>query len=253
MAIDSHMHINSLVLKNKQKYINEIIYNPNIESVINIGLNIETSKECLELNKNSKFYSSVGIHPLYIEFQDINKIYELATNDKVVAIGEIGLDTIKNNLEEQKKYLINQIMIANELHLPVIIHSNNTNKYIIEIFKKYIKPKYGCVFHCFQPDIDDLKYLIDNGYYISFAGRITYKTAKKSIEVANLVPNDLFLVETDSPYISPEPFRGEINKTENIKYIIKKLSEVKKLSYEEIDTISTNNTKRLFKKLNNDK
>ena len=121
---------------------------------------------------------------------------------------------------------------------------------IIEIFKKYIKPKYGCVFHCFQPDIDDLYYLIDNGYYISFAGRITYKTAKKSIEVANLVPNDLFLVETDSPYISPEPFRGEINKTENIKYIIKKLSEVKKLSYEEIDKISSNNTKRLFKKLN---
>ena len=102
MAIDSHMHINSLVLNNRQKYINEIIYNPNIESVINIGLNIETSKECLELNKNSKFFSSVGIHPLYIEFQDINKLYELATNDKVVAIGEIGLDTIKNNLEEQK-------------------------------------------------------------------------------------------------------------------------------------------------------
>ena len=126
MAIDSHMYINSLVLKNRQKYINEIIYNPNIESVINIGLNIETSKECLELNKNSKFYSSVGIHPLYIEFQDINKIYELATNDKVVAIGEIGLDTIKNNLEEQKKYLINQIIIANELHLPV-----NTGAYFI--------------------------------------------------------------------------------------------------------------------------
>ena len=253
MAIDSHIHINSLVLNNIQRYIDEIIYNPSIESVINIGLNIETSKECLELNKNSKLYSSIGIHPLYIEFQDINKLYELATNDKVVAIGEIGLDTTHNNLEVRKNYLIRQIMIANELHLPVIIHSNNTNKLIIEIFKKYIKPKYGCVFHCFQPDIDDLYYLIDNGYYISFAGRITYKTAKKSIEVANLVPNDLFLVETDSPYFSPEPFKGEINKTENIKYIIKKISEVKNLSYEEIDTISTNNTKRLFKKLNKDK
>ena len=87
--------------------------------------------------------------------------------------------------------------------MPVVIHANNTNKLIIEIFKKYVKPKYGCVFHCFQPDIDDLKYLIENGYYISFAGRITYKTAKKSIEVAKIVPNDLFLVETDSPYISP--------------------------------------------------
>ena len=78
MAIDSHIHINSLVLNNIQRYIDEIIYNPSIESVINIGLNIETSKECLELNKNSKLYSSIGIHPLYIEFQDINKLYELA-------------------------------------------------------------------------------------------------------------------------------------------------------------------------------
>lgn len=140
-------------------------------------------------------------------------------------------------------------MIANELHLPVIIHANNTNKLIIEIFKKYVKPKYGCAFHCFQPDIDDLKYLIENGYYISFAGRITYKTAKKSIEVAKIVPNDLFLVETDSPYISPEPFRGEINRTSNIKYIISKIAEVKEMSFEEIESITTQNTKRLFKKM----
>ena len=227
MSIDSHMHINSIVLDNKEKYINEIINNKSIECVINVGLNIETSKECIEINKERKFYSSIGIHPLYINSQEINKLYELASKEKVIAIGEIGLDSNRNNYEEQKIYLIKQIIIANELHLPVIIHSNNTNKYIIEIFKKIIKPKYGCVFHCFQPNIDDLYYLIDCGYYISFAGRITYKTAKKSIEVANLVPNDLFLVETDSPYFSPEPFKGEINKTENIKYVIKKYQKLK--------------------------
>ena len=147
------------------------------------------------------------------------------------------------------RYLIKQIIIANELHLPVVIHANNTNKLIIEIFKKYVKPKYGCVFHCFQPDIEDLKNLIENDYYISFAGRITYKTAKKSIEVAKIVPNDLFLVETDSPYISPEPFRGEINRTSNIKYIISKIAEVKEMSFEEIESITTQNTKRLFKKM----
>ena len=242
MAIDSHMHINSIVLDKPQDYIDEINNNYSLEKVINIGLNIDISKESIILSKkNKKFYSTIGIHPLYIKNEDVNELYKLSDNDKVVAIGEIGLDTTHDNFE--------QIMIANELHLPVVIHSNNTNKLIIEIFENIIKPKYGCVFHCFQPDIEDLKYLISNGYYISFAGRITYKTAKKSIEVAKLVPNELFLVETDSPYISPVPLREEINKSENIKYIINKIAEVKKMSYEEIENITVQNTKKLFKKI----
>lgn len=248
MVIDSHMHINSLLLEDKQKYINNINNSSYIESVVNVGLNLKSSKESLLISKiNSKFYTSVGIHPLYIESQNLDDLYQLASNDKVVAIGEIGLDNTKSNFYIQKKYLIKQIIIANELHLPVIIHSNNSNKFVIEIFEKYVKPQYGCVFHCFQPNLDDLKYLIDNGYYISFAGRITYKTAKKSIEVAKIVPNDLFLVETDSPYISPEPLKGEINKSSNIKYIIEKIAEIKGMSCKDIENITTNNTKRLFK------
>ena len=250
MAIDSHMHINSTVLDNVQEYVEDINSNSNIESVVNIGLNIYTSKESILISRvNQKFYSTIGIHPLYIEDEDINELYKLSDNDKVVAIGEIGLDTIHNNFDYQRKYLIKQIMIANELHLPVVIHSNNTNKLVIEIFENFVKPNYGCVFHCFQPDIDDLNYLISNGYYISFAGRITYKTAKKSIEVAKIVPNELFLVETDSPYISPEPLKGEINKSRNIQYIIKKLAEIKEMSYENVENITTQNAKRLFKKI----
>lgn len=250
MAIDSHMHINSTVLENKQEYINAINDNPSIQKVINVGLNIDTSKESILISKtNPKFYSTVGIHPLYTEQQDTNLLYQLANHDKVVAIGEIGLDNTKDNLNEQKKYLISQILIANDLQLPVIIHSNNSNRLVIEIFEKYVKPKYGCVFHCFQPNLDDLKYLINNGYYISFAGRITYKNAKKSIEVATPVPNNLFLIETDSPYITPEPLRGEINKSSNLQYIISKIAYVKEMKTEAIESITTQNTKRLFKKL----
>ena len=249
MAIDSHMHINSKVtlLDTQGNMINRINSDPNLECVVNIGLDIDTSKECISISKsNFKFYSSIGIHPLYIESNNPEELYNLVT-DKVVAIGEIGLDDGKNNFNEQRKYLIKQISIANELHLPVIIHSNNTNKLVIDIFEKYVKPKYGCVFHCFQPDLDDLSYIVSNGYYISFAGRITYKTAKKSIEVAKAVPNELFLVETDSPYIAPEPFRDKINESANIKYIIRRLAEVKDMSYEEIENISSDNAKRLFK------
>ncbi len=250
MAIDSHMHINSIALTDQEKYINLINNNKNIEKVINVGLDLKSSKEAISISKsNPKFFSSIGIHPLYVASQDLKDIYDLANNKKVVAIGEIGLDSTKNNLEDQKKYLIKQIMIANELHLPVIIHSNNTNKLVIDIFEKYVKPKYGCVFHCFQPDLEDLKYLINNNFYVSFAGRITYKTAKKSIEVASLVPNNLFLVETDSPYISPEPVKDQINETANISYIIKKLAEIKQISYDEVEKITSDNAKQLFKRL----
>ena len=251
MAIDSHMHINSIVSKNIEKEILDINNNSNLKNVINVSLNSETAKESIIIsNSNAKFYSAIGIHPLYIENQSINDLYDIALNEKVVAIGEIGLDTTKDNIELQKKYLIEQITIANSLNLPVIIHANNSNKLVIEIFERYIKPKEGCVFHCFQPDIDDLNYLIRNNYYISFAGRITYKNAKKSVEVAKSVPNDLFLVETDSPYISPEPVRNLVNQSSNIKYIIEKLALIKDMGYLEIEEITTENTKRLFKKIN---
>ena len=251
MAIDSHMHINSIVSKNIEKEILDINNNSNLKNVINVSLNSETAKESIIIsNSNAKFYSAIGIHPLYVENQSIDDLYDIALNEKVVAIGEIGLDTTKDNIELQKKYLIEQISIANSLNLPVIIHANNSNKLVIEIFERYIKPREGCVFHCFQPDIDDLNYLIRNNYYISFAGRITYKNAKKSVEVANSVPNDLFLVETDSPYISPEPVRNLVNQSSNIKYIIEKLALIKDMSYLEIEEITTENTKRLFKKIN---
>lgn len=251
MAIDSHMHINSIVSKNIEKEILDINNNSNLKNVINVSLNSETAKESIIIsNSNAKFYSAIGIHPLYVENQSIDDLYDIALNEKVVAIGEIGLDTAKDNIELQKKYLIEQISIANALNLPVIIHANNSNKLVIEIFERYIKPKEGCVFHCFQPDIDDLNYLIRNNYYISFAGRITYKNAKKSVEVAKSVPNDLFLVETDSPYISPEPVRNLVNQSSNIKYIIEKLALIKDMSYLEIEEITTENTKRLFKKIN---
>ena len=250
MALDSHIHINKLILNEPQKYIDDINKDPSIESVINVGLNIETSKDSVLISKkNQKFYSAIGIHPLYIESQNINDLYNLSQNDKVVAIGEIGLDSTHQNFYEQKQYLIKQIINANELNLPVIIHSNNTNKLIIDIFEKVVKPKYGCVFHCFQRDIDDLKYLTDNNYYISFAGKITYKNAKKSIEIAKIVSNDLFLVESDRPYISPEPFRNEINKSANIHFIINKLAEIKEMSYKEIENLTSQNAKRLFKQM----
>ena len=249
MIIDSHLHINSKVINNLNEAIYKINKNNYIESVINVGLDIETSKESVSIsNYENKFYSSVGIHPKYIDNQDFNELYNLI-NDKIVAIGEIGLDINEENYYKQRQYFIRQIFIANELKLPVIIHSNGANETIIEIFKKGVKPRYGCVFHCFQPDLKIMKYIIEEGYFISFAGRITYKNAKKSLEIIKEVPNTNFLVETDSPFLSPEPFRDSINESSNIKYIIDKISEIKKIGKETIEQITTENTKVLFKKM----
>lgn len=249
MAIDSHTHINRLITNNLEE-ICKINEDSSLESVINVGMDIETSKETIAIaEKNPKFYSAVGIHPLYTNNQNIDDLIKLAKHPKVVAIGEIGLDNSKQNYQDQLKYLIEQIIIANELKLPVIIHANNTNQEIINIFKTIVKPLYGCVFHCFQPDLETMKYLIENGYYISFAGRITYHTAKKSLEIASLIPEELFLVETDSPYISPEPLRGNINSSINLKYIIERISEVRNTTYEEIAKQTIENTLRLFKRI----
>lgn len=250
MAIDSHTHINSKVLLNVTDEILRINQDSSLSQVINVSLDIATSQESIEISEsNDKFYSTIGIHPLYVTNQNLEELITLAKHDKVVAIGEVGLDPTNPNKQEQLEYLIKQIIIANELKLPVIIHANNTNQEIIHIFKTIVKPLYGCVFHCFQPDIETMKYLIDNGYYISFAGKITYKNAKKSLEIAHLIPQELFLVETDSPYISPEPFRTKPNSSTNLNLIIKKISEVRKTTYEDVENQTIENTKRLFKKL----
>jgi len=245
--IDSHMHTNSYFYNICD--IDKINSNKHIEKVINVGLDIETSKQIIEMAmKNKKIYTSIGIHPLYIKNDNPEDLFNLV-NDKVVAIGEIGLDNTESNYINQKRYLVRQIHIANELKLPVIIHSKNSNEEILNIFNNIVKPKYGCVFHCFQPDIDTMNYLITNGYYISFAGPITYKTAKKSLEIVKEIPKNLFLVETDSPYMTPEPHREESNNSNNLKYIISKIADIKDMSFEEVEEVTTANAKKLFKKM----
>ena len=251
MAIDTHTHVNGILvpkyLASVQDTIDSINNDNFISSVINVGLNIETSRESVEIaSKNEKFYSSIGIHPLYVRGEETKDLSNLVTT-KVVAIGEIGLDKSDNNFIEQRRYLIEQIKLANILCLPVIIHSSNSNREVIRVFEEVEKPQYGCVFHCFQPDLDDLAYLVKNGYYVSFAGRITYKTAKKSIEVLNAVPKHLFLIETDSPYISPEPVRDSVNCSHNIYYIIERIASILGVPPEEVMAQADENAKKLFK------
>lgn len=196
-----------------------------------------------------------GIHPNEIAEtkeqidKDILEIEKLAAqNKKVVAIGEIGLDNhwVKDKKEIQKYAFLEQIKLANKLKLPIAIHSRDAIMDTIEILKGKILPEKKGILHCCQLNKDLVKAGLEAGFYISFAGAITFKSSKNANEIISMVPNDKILVETDCPYLSPEPNRGKRNDSRNMKYTVQKIAEVKEMSAEEIARITYENGKRIY-------
>ena len=251
MAFDSHAHINSKSCDNVSSIITEINKDSALDRVVNVGLDVDTSKEVIDIaKKNRKFLETVGIHPLYADdVFDIDDIFRLASNASVVGIGEIGLDESKDNYDLQERFFIKQIAIANILKLPVIIHaSKNMTKKIISIFECRIRPQYGCVFHSFYPDLEDYKYLLAHGYYISFSGFITKSNAKKSLVLLRQCDKDRFLVETDSPYIGVFPNNSESSKCSDIRTIIQRMGEVLDTSYSDVENMTCKNAESFYLK-----
>lgn len=181
--------------------------------------------------------------------QTIEEIEKLAKNNKkVVAIGEIGLDYYwnKENKEEQKQWFQKQIELANQLSLPIVIHSRDASIDTISILQKQGVKQKG-VFHCCQLNQELIKEALKLEFYISFAGPITYKNSKNVAEIIPMVPLDKLLIETDSPYLAPEPLRGTRNNSINVKRVAQKIAQVKGISIEEVAKSTYENTKRIFK------
>lgn len=195
-----------------------------------------------------------GIHPSDIassEKEIDNQIFEiekLAKNKKVVAIGEIGLDYHweKDKKEIQKYAFLEQIKLANKLDLPISIHSRDAIMDTIEILKGNVLPNKKGILHCCQLNKDLVKAGIDAGFYISFAGPITFKSSKNAPEIIDMVPEDRILIETDSPYLSPEPHRGERNDSSKVVFVAEKIAEIKGKSQEEIAKITYENANRIY-------
>lgn len=237
--IDTHAHFNSKDLKNLRDEIirvNNINY---LNKVINVGLDYETSREAIEISEREpKFYATIGIHPLHNG--NVEELLHLRVTNKVVAIGEIGLDTYGDFLLQREKF-IKQIELANFLKLPIIIHSKNSNERVLKIIKD-VYPQYGFVFHCFQPDIDIAKEIIKLGGYLSFATPITRINAKRSLEVIKLTPIEKILIELDYPYMSIYPINDG-------KQVFNRIMNLKGYSYEYLEKQLDKNAKRLFKKI----
>lgn len=259
---DSHAHLDDEKFNEDREQIIEKIKSAGITKFISAGYNLESSKNSVELSKKHDFiYSTCGISPNDVPeegnnpqkeeqlWKELAKIEQLVkTNNKVLAIGEIGLDYHWNteNKELQKLAFIEQIKLANKLELPIVIHTREAVMDTLEILKQNPVEKKG-VFHCCPLNRELVKEGLKLGFYISFAGPVTFKNSKNADEIIEMVPLDKILIETDSPYLSPEPLRGRRNDPRNVKYIAQKIAEIKGVSLEKIAKTTYENVKKLYK------
>lgn len=253
--IDSHAHLDDEKFNEDREILIEQIKQSGIEKIISAGYSLEGSKQAIELaNKYEFIYATAGISPndipqteeeLWIMLKEIKEIVQ--KNSKVIAIGEIGLDYYwnKENKSLQNLAFQKQIELANELKLPIVIHTREAVMDTIDILKHNEVLKKG-VFHCCPLNRELVKEALKLGFYISFAGPITFKNSKNANEIIEMVPIDKMLIETDSPYLAPEPVRGTRNDPRNVKYMAKKVAEVKNISLEEIAEVTCENVKKLF-------
>ena len=253
---DSHSHYNDEKFDMDRDEIIKETLASGVSNFIVAGYSIESSKKAVEIaSKYDGLYAIVGISPNDLENikteDDINesalKIEEIAKSEKVVAIGEIGLDYYwdKENKHIQKSMFIKQINIANKLNLPIVIHTRDAHIDTIQILKENIVNKKG-IFHCCPLNRELVKEALNLGFYISLSGVITFKNTKNADDIINMVPEDKLLIETDSPYLSPEPLRGKRNTSINVKYVAEKIAKVKNKSIEEIAQVTQDNAKKIF-------
>ena len=248
---DSHAHYNDEKFKEDRDILIKSIYKEGVTKIVNAGYSLKSSKQAIEIAQNYDFmYVTVGISPNDIdEFkkEDLNDIEKLAKNKKVIAIGEIGLDYHWNteNKELQKQVFISQIQIANKLNLPIVIHTREAIYDTLEILKNNKCNKNG-VFHCCPLNVDLVREGLKLGYYISFAGPITFKNSKNAEEIIKMVPLEKILIETDSPYLSPEPLRGKRNDSRNVKYMAQKIADIKGMPIEKIAENTYKNAKEIL-------
>ena len=253
MFIDSHCHINFPELRDNIKSILENMEANKITNALCVSVTLDDFPGVLELaDKYDNIFASVGVHPDYEDINEpsVDQLVSLSKNSNVVAIGETGLDyfRLKGDLEWQRERFRLHIRSAIKSDLPLIIHTRSAQQDTINIMKDEGADIAGGVMHCFTETYDMAKKAIDQNFYISFSGIITFKNAQDLRDTVKKVPMDRILIETDSPYLAPVPNRGKINEPSNVLFVAEKIAEIKNLSIEEVAATTTENFKKLFTK-----
>lgn len=246
--IDSHAHMDSKQFdEDRDEIFNKI--KENMDFVVNIGYDLESSKRGVEYSKKYDFiYAVVGIHPDDIEgYNDEweTQLEELAKNEKVLAIGEIGLDYhwMTRPKEEQQNIFRRQMRLAERCGKPVVIHSREAMEDTVNILKEF--PNVKGIFHCYPGSVETALQVMDN-YYLGIGGVLTFKNAKKLVEVVEKIPLDKLILETDCPYMAPTPFRGKRNEPIYVEYVARKIAEIKGITYEEVAEATNRNTRKAY-------
>jgi len=254
VIFDTHAHYDDERFDEDRFELLEELHKSGIKYILNAASDIESTKMGIMLAEKYDFvYTAAGIHPHNAKAANQNTMRELEnlinSCKKVVAVGEIGLDYHYDfsPREVQKECFITQINLAKKLNLPIIIHNRESHKDVMDIIKAEDAKAVGGVFHCYSGSVEMAREVLKNNFYISFSGVVTFKNAKKIIDVVKFVPDDMFLVETDCPYLAPEPFRGKRNHSGYLPYIIQKIAEIKGLSYEKVAELTMENGRRLFR------
>ncbi len=247
---DTHAHYDDERFESDRDETLRRMKNGGVSHIINCGCDEKSSAFALSLADKYDFvYAAVGIHPENITSQsedELSAICRMAHSEKAVAIGEIGLDYYWDDSakEKQKEIFIRQIIMANELEMPVIIHDREAHADTLEILEKY-RPQ--GVLHCFSGSAETALQILKLGMYIGFGGSLTFKNAKKAVSVAEIVPLERILLETDCPYMAPVPMRGKRNESVYIEYVAERLAQIKGVSAQEVIDTAAENAVRLFK------
>ena len=250
MLFDSHTHLDDSKFDCDREEVIEKIKNSGVTRLVNIGCNIPTSEFSVKLAERYDFiYATVGFHPCDtgdMTEDALQKIKELAMHKKVVAIGEIGLDYHWDNVprDVQKHWFKRQLDLAEELDMPIVIHNRDAHEDTYNILKESSAKG---IMHCFSGSKEMAQRFLDLGFYISFAGPLTFKNNVKSVEAAKVVPMDRLLIETDAPYLAPDGFRGKRNDSSLVRYTCEKLAQIKGVSFEEMAKQTFENAKRVYR------
>lgn len=250
MYFDTHAHYDDRTFDEDRETLLQSLGEGDVKLIIDPGCDAPSSRRALELAERFPFiYAAVGLHPEELDKyspESFEEICSMARHPRCVAIGEIGLDYYwdASHKEEQKALFRRQIELALELDKPVIVHDREAHGDCLEIVRDY--PGLRGVFHCYSGSAEMAKELLKLGWYLGFDGPVTYKNARKALEVLELCPMDRMLMETDSPYLSPVPMRGKRNDSSNLKYVAEKIAQVKGISPEQAAAATLANGCRLF-------
>ncbi|MEL7649061.1 MAG: TatD family hydrolase [Sedimentibacter sp.] len=250
--IDSHAHLDDESFDEDREEVIESLVDNHVEIVLNPGADLKTSRNAVALAEKYPFiYAAVGCHPhdsKYMNDDIMNIFRELAKNNKVLAIGEIGLDYYYDNSDRdvQRTWFREQIRLARELDLPYIVHDRDAHEDIFNIMKEEHTSSTRGILHCYSGSVEMAREFIKLGFYISLGGPVTFKKSKTPKLVAAEVPIDRLLIETDSPYLTPEPFRGKRNEPKYVSYVASEIARIREITAEEVALRTNQNFRRLF-------